>query len=151
MPIGARYRDDGIQYLARRPDEILTDIVLPAADGWKSAYLKLRRRGSFDFPVLGVAVAARLEGDVVRNARIVLGAVASLPRPAEKAAAALVGQRLTPELIAKVADLAAGPSKPLDNTDFTHPYRKKVTRVFVARALRAIAGLGGGAAVEEVA
>jgi 4-hydroxybenzoyl-CoA reductase subunit beta len=151
IPIGALYRDDGIQYLARRPDEILTDIVLPAADGWKSAYLKLRRRGSFDFPVLGVAVAVKLEGDVVRNARIVLGAVASLPRPAEKAAAALVGQRLTPELIAKVADLAAGPSKPLDNTDFTHPYRKKVTRVFVARALRAIAGLGGGAAVEEVA
>jgi 4-hydroxybenzoyl-CoA reductase subunit beta len=151
IPIGALYRDDGIQYLAKQPDEILTDIVLPAADGWKSAYLKLRRRGSFDFPVLGVAVAVKLEGDVVRNARIVLGAVASLPRPAEKAAAALVGQRLTPELIAKVADLAAGPSKPLDNTDFTHPYRKKVTRVFVARALRAIAGLGGGAAVEEVA
>ena len=151
IPIGALYRDDGIQYLARRPDEILTDIVLPAADGWKSVYLKLRRRGSFDFPVLGVAVAVKLEGDVVRNARIVLGAVASLPRPAEKAAAALVGQRLTPELIATVAGLAAGPSKPLDNTDFTHPYRKKVTRVFVARALRAIAGLGGGAAVEEVA
>ncbi|MBI4254036.1 MAG: FAD binding domain-containing protein [Candidatus Rokubacteria bacterium] len=151
IPIGALYRDDGIQYLARRPDEILTDIVLPAADGWKSAYLKLRRRGSFDFPVLGVAVAVKLEGGVVRNARIVLGAVASTPRPAEKAAAALVGQRLTPELIARVAALAAGPSKPLDNTDFTHPYRKKVTRVFVARALRAIAGLGGGAAVEEVA
>ncbi|OGL05270.1 MAG: hypothetical protein A3H48_05790 [Candidatus Rokubacteria bacterium RIFCSPLOWO2_02_FULL_71_18] len=61
-----------------------------------------------------------------------------------------MGQRLTPELIAKVAGLAAGPSKPLDNTDFTHPYRKKVTRVFVARALRAIAGLGGGAPVDEV-
>ena len=40
-----------------------------------------------------------------------------------------------------MAGLAAGPAKPLDNTDFTHPYRKKVTRVFVARALRRIAGL----------
>ncbi len=64
-------------YLAKRPDEIVTDIVLPPADGWRSVYLKLRRRGSFDFPVLGVAVAARLEGDVVSDARIVLGAVAS--------------------------------------------------------------------------
>ena len=55
-------------------------------------------------------------------------------------------------MIARVADLAAGPSKPLDNTDFTHPYRKKMTRVFVARALRAIAGLdGAGRPVEEVA
>ena len=107
---------------------------------------------SFDFPVLGVAVAARMDGDIVRDARIVLGAVASLPRPAEKAAAALVGQRVTRELIARVADLAAGPAKPLDNTDFTHPYRKKVTRVFVARALAAVAGLqDGGAPSEEVA
>ena len=130
----------------------MADIVLPPADGWTSAYLKLRRRGSFDFPVLGVAVALRMDGDRVGEARIVLGAVASQPRPAPDAAAALAGERLTPELITRVADLAAGPSKPLDNTDFTHPYRKKMTRVFVARALRALAGLpGGGRAAEEVA
>ena len=152
VPMPALYRDDGIEYLAKRPDEVVADILLPPAEGWRSAYLKLRRRGSFDFPVLGVAVAARMDGDIVRDARIVLGAVASLPRPAERAAAALVGQRVTRELIARVADLAAGPAKPLDNTDFTHPYRKKVTRVFVARALAAVAGLqNGGAASEEVA
>jgi 4-hydroxybenzoyl-CoA reductase subunit beta len=151
-PIAALYRDDGIEYLAKRPDEVLADLLLPPADGWRSAYLKLRRRGSFDFPVLGVAVAVRLDGAVVRDARIVLGAVASLPRPAEKAAAALVGERLTRELIARVAELAAGPAKPLDNTDFTHPYRKRVTRVFVARALAAIAGLAErGPESEEVA
>ena len=152
VPVSGLYRDDGIAYLAKQPDEILADVTLPPADGWKSAYLKLRRRGSFDFPVLGVAVALRLHGGRVGGARIVLGAVASTPRPAESAAAALAGERLTPEVIARVADLAAGPSKPLDNTDFTHPYRKKMTRVFVARALRAIAGLdGAGRPVEEVA
>jgi len=152
IPMGALYQDDGIAYLAKRPDEIVADIELPPAEGWRSTYLKLRRRGSFDFPVLGVVVAARMEGDVVRDARIVLGAVASQPRPAEKAAAALVGQRVTRDLIAHVADLAAGPSKPLDNTDFTHPYRKKVTRVFVARAVAAVAGLEEvGASSEEVA
>jgi 4-hydroxybenzoyl-CoA reductase subunit beta len=152
VPMGALYQDDGIEYLAKRPDEIVADIHLPPAEGWRSAYLKLRRRGSFDFPVLGVAVAARMEGDVAREARIVLGAVASQPRPADKAAAALVGRRVTRELIAQVADLAAGPSKPLDNTDFSHPYRKKVTRVFVARALAAVAGLDDiGAVSEEVA
>ncbi len=150
VPIEALYRDDGIAYLAKEPGEILAEIVLPPADGWRSAYLKLRRRGSFDFPVLGVAVAARLDGARVAEARIVLGAVASRPRPAPEAAAALAGERLTPELIARVADLAAGPSRPLDNTDFTHPYRKRMTRVFVARALRAIAGLEPGPAAEEV-
>jgi 4-hydroxybenzoyl-CoA reductase subunit beta len=152
VPIGELYRDDGIEYLTRRPDEILAEILLPPADGWASAYLKLRRRGSFDFPVLGVAVALRRDGDRVEDARIVLGAVASLPRECRQAAAALVGQRLTPELITRVADLAAGPSKPLDNTDYAHFYRKKMTRVFVARALRRLAGLeAGGRASEEIA
>src|SRR5206468_2282869 len=152
IPVEALFRDDGIEYLAKRPDEILTEILLPPAEGWRSAYLKLRRRGSFDFPVLGVAVAVRMEGDVVRDARIVVGAVASQPRPAPAAAAALVGGRLTPELIARVSGLAAGPAKPLDNTDFTHPYRKKMTRVFVARALASLAGLApAGWPAEEVA
>ena len=141
IPIADLYRDDGIAYLAKRPDEILTEIALPPADGWRSVYLKLRRRGSFDFPVLGVAVAVQLEGAVARDARVVLGAVASTPREVPAAAAALRGQRLTAELIEQAAGLAAGPSKPLDNTDFTHPYRKKVTRVYVARALARIAGL----------
>jgi 4-hydroxybenzoyl-CoA reductase subunit beta len=151
VPLAALYRDDGIEYLAKRADEILTEIVLPPADGWRSAYLKLRRRGSFDFPVLGVAVALRLEGEVVREARIVLGAVASLPREASKAAAGLVGQRLTAETIAAAADAAAGPAKPLDNTDLTHPYRKKVTRVYVARALARVAGFDDGTSLEAIA
>jgi 4-hydroxybenzoyl-CoA reductase subunit beta len=144
LPVAALFKDDGIDYLAKRADEIVTEIVLPPDDGWASVYLKLRRRGSFDFPVLGVAVALRREGEIVREARIVLGAVASQPREATAAGAALVGERLTSDVITRVADLAAGPSKPLDNTDFTHPYRKKVTRVYVARALARLAGLDSG-------
>ena len=144
VPVSALFKDDGIEYLAKRPDEVLTELALPSDEGWRSAYLKLRRRGSFDFPVLGVAVAVRGDGEVVREARIVLGAVASQPREATTAAAALVGHRLTAETIARAAELAAGPSKPLDNTDFTHPYRKKLTRVYVARALARVAGLDSG-------
>ena len=151
VPIAALYRDDGIEYLAKRADEIVTEIVLPPADGWRSTYLKLRRRGSFDFPILGVAAALRLEGDVVREARIVLGAVASWPREAPKAAAVLVGHRLTAETIEAAADAAAGPAKPLDNTDLTHPYRKKITRVYVARALARLAGFDRGPVLAEIA
>ena len=143
VPVSALFRDDGIEYLAKRRDEILTELVLPPAEGWDSVYLKLRRRGSFDFPVLGVAVALRREGDIVREARIVLGAVASTPREATNAAAALIGERLTPETMTRAADAAAGPAKPLDNTDFTHPYRKRLVRVYVARALAQLAGLEG--------
>jgi 4-hydroxybenzoyl-CoA reductase subunit beta len=141
IPIERLFKDDGIDYLAKTPDEILTDIMLPPADGIRCAYLKLRRRGSFDFPILGVAVALRMDDGLVKTAKIVLGAVASQPREAADAAVMLAGQRLTPELIEAVADKAAKPSKPLDNTDLTHPYRKKMTRVFVSRALRRLAGL----------
>ena len=139
IPISALYQDDGIRYLAKQPGEVLTAIELPPADGWRSTYLKLSRRGAFDFPILGVAVALRMDGETVREAAITLGAVASQPRPTPAAAALLVGERLTPELIDRVADAAYKPSKPLDNTDLTHPYRKKMTRVFVARALRQLA------------
>ena len=151
ISVSALYQDDGIAYLAKRSDEILTELALPPADGWDSVYLKLRRRGSFDFPVLGVAVAVRREGEVVREARVVLGAVASTPREALAAATALVGQRLTSETITRAAEAAAGPAKPLDNTDFTHPYRKRLVRVYVARALARLAGLDAGPAMEVIA
>ena len=64
----------------------------------------------------------------------------SRPRPRRL----LHGRRLTAEIIDEVAGVAAKPSKPLDNTDLTHPYRKKMTRVFVSRALRRLAGLPEG-------
>src|SRR5262249_27851484 len=87
VPVSALYRDDGIDYLAKRRDEILTALVLPDADGWDSVYLKLRRRGSFDFPVLGVAVALRRGEGPVRGGRAVGGAGAAPPPGAPPAAA----------------------------------------------------------------
>ena len=149
VPVASLFKDDGIDYLAKARDEVLTEILLPPVDGLRCAYLKLRRRGSFDFPVLGVAVALSLDGGRVKTAKIVLGAVASQPREAVEAAALLVGERPTPALIAEVAEVAARPSKPLDNTDLTHPYRKKMTKVFVTRALRRLAGLPDSPRNEE--
>src|SRR5215831_5683066 len=75
VPVEDLYRNDGIAYLAKNPEELLTEIRLPARDGWRASYRKLRRRGSFDFPVLSVGAAARLEDGVVAEARLVLGGV----------------------------------------------------------------------------
>ncbi len=136
------YRNDGINYLTRRPDELLTHVLLPPASGWKSVYWKLRRRGSFDFPVLSVASAVKLgSGGIVDEARIVLGAVASRPIDAVEAAAALVGRRLHDDaVIAAAADAAFGQAKPMDNTDLVLHWRKRVTREFVTYALRELRG-----------
>lgn len=136
LPVRELFRDDGINPYTREADEILSEIILPPADGWRSVYLKLRRRGSFDFPILGVAVALRFAADqTIAGARITLGAVASHPVEATDAATLLTGQRLTPELITEVATLAAKRSKPLDNADLTINYRKQVTPVYIRRAL----------------
>jgi 4-hydroxybenzoyl-CoA reductase subunit beta len=134
------YANDGMHYLTRRRDEILTRVQLPSTDGWRSTYWKLRRRGSFDFPVAAVAAAARFEGDTIVEARIVLGAVASRPLEVPAAAAHLVGQRLTDELITSVADDAYVLAKPMDNTDFELVWRKKVVRSLVTSALRELRG-----------
>jgi 4-hydroxybenzoyl-CoA reductase subunit beta len=136
LPVRDLFRDDGMYPYTKAADEILSEIMLPPADGWQSVYLKLRRRGSFDFPILGVAVALRLANDgTVVNARITLGAVASHPAEAQEAASMLLGQRLTPELIDAVAQTAAKRAKPLDNADLTINYRKQVTPVYIRRAL----------------
>jgi 4-hydroxybenzoyl-CoA reductase subunit beta len=136
VPVRDLFRDDGIDPYTKAADEILTEIILPPATGWRSVYLKLRRRGSFDFPILGVAVALRTAEDgTVSDAHIILGAVASHPVEATDAVRLLIGQRLIPEVIAEVATTAAKRAKPLDNADLTINYRKQVTPVFVRRAL----------------
>ena len=136
IPIRELFRDDGMHPYTRASDEILTEILLPPAAGWRSVYVKVRRRGSFDFPILGVAAALRFAGDgTVADARLTLGAVASHPVEATEAVKPLLGQRLTPELIAEVATLASKRSKPLDNADLTINYRKQVTPIYIGRAL----------------
>jgi 4-hydroxybenzoyl-CoA reductase subunit beta len=142
IPAADLYRDDGIRHLAKAPDELLIDVILPPADGWRSTYWKLRRRGSFDFPILGVAAALRAAPDGrIEDARIVLGGVASHPVEAPEAAGLLRGERPSDELVARAAQAASGPSRPLDNTDLTIGYRKRMTRVYVERALRELTGL----------
>ena len=135
------YNNDGMNYLHRRPDEILAEVLLDSLHDWRSTYWKLRRRGSFDFPVLSVAAAARFGNNgVMDEARIVIGSAASRPLVAEEAAKFLVGRSLTNEAIAEAAALAARIAKPLDNTDFDMSWRKKVTAEFVTYALRELRG-----------
>jgi len=136
LPVAALYRDDGIDYLAKQPHEVVTELRLPPPDGVRSAYVKLRRRGSIDFPIAGAAVVLKLDGEVVESCRIVLSAVASHPLEARAADEFLTGRELTEETITAAAELAAKPARPLDNADLTHFWRKRMVRVVVEQALR---------------
>jgi 4-hydroxybenzoyl-CoA reductase subunit beta len=133
------YNNDGIDYLKRRPDEILTEVKLRT--DVRSTYWKLRRRGAFDFPVLGVGAAVRLSGDgMIEEARLALGAVASRPFLVEKANSFLLNKKLTDEVIDEAARLVASRAKPLDNADLDLYWRKDVTGEFTKYALRELRG-----------
>jgi len=137
IPVAALYRDDGILYLAKQRDELLTRVLLPAPNGWRAVYRKVRRRGAFDFPVLGVGAWARFAEDgSVAEARVVLGGVGSAPEVVAGATAALVGGTLADEAIDIAANAAWKAARPLDNTDFSISWRKEMIRPTVARALR---------------
>ncbi len=145
------YNDDGIDYLKKRPDELLVDIHLPLTNGWRASYQKLRRRGAFDFPVLGVAAYVKYEeasgalpngrasdtssNGVVADARIVLGGIAPSPLQIDEAAQALIGNRLNEDQIQAAAEACYVKARPLDNTDFVMNWRKQMTRQYTLRAL----------------
>src|SRR6266851_955858 len=148
------YNDDGIDYLKKRPDELLVDIHLPPTNGWRASYHKLRRRGAFDFPVLGVAAWIQLGGQEkaaggtpaipveavpVTDARIILGGIAPSPVEVHEAGAALIGHAFDDEHIQAAAEAAYIKARPLDNTDFVMNWRKQMARQYTLRALRELA------------
>ncbi len=130
------YNDDGIDYLHKRPDELLIDIQLPPINGWRASYQKLRRRGAFDFPVLGVAAWVQLDrAGLVKDAKIILGGIAPSPLEVKEAGQSLIGQPLDREHIEAAAEAAYVKARPLDNTDFVMNWRKQMTREYTLRAL----------------
>ncbi|MGK0154432.1 MAG: 4-hydroxybenzoyl-CoA reductase subunit beta [Neolewinella sp.] len=132
------YQDDGIQYVTKKPEELLTKITLPAPGNWKASYLKLRRRDTYDFPVLGVGVCLWFAEDgTIEKANVRLGGAGSYAMPATATEKLLVGKKLTDELIAEAGAAALKPARTMDNTDLDVYWRKKVAPIYVARALKA--------------
>jgi 4-hydroxybenzoyl-CoA reductase subunit beta len=137
------YRDDGIDYSTKANDEVLKGLLIPKeVFRRRNVYLKLRRRGSFDFPILGVAATLDAGDDgECRDVSVVLTAVASAPKTITEAPSLLQGKKLTTELIDAVADAAAKVSHPLDNADLDYWYRKRMAKVYTQRALAQLAGI----------
>jgi 4-hydroxybenzoyl-CoA reductase subunit beta len=145
LPLTDFYRDDGIDYLDKAPDEVVARILIPSdSDSARcgSSFWKLRRRGSIDFAVLSVAAAVWTDdGDRVTDARIYLGAVGSRPLPVAGLAECLEGRLLSEKTIAEAAALARKTATPMDNTDFQAQWRGVMAARYTEAALREIAGL----------
>jgi carbon-monoxide dehydrogenase medium subunit len=138
VPLSAFYT--GIRRTVMRSDEMLTAITFPALSRTeRGIFLKLGLRRAQAISVIDVAVVLDFDGDTVTRAAITLGSVAPTIIHTPVAERALVGQKLTPEIIAEAARLAQATPTPIDDVRSTADYRSEMVRVLVSRALKALA------------
>ena len=119
------------------PHEILSEIQvpnpLPRSGGM---YLAQTLRKSLDLAIVGVAVVTTLDGDILRDVKIALGAVAPTPIRARRAEAVIRGQRLSDALLDEAGLAASQEASPIDDIRGSVEYRRKVIRVLVGRAIK---------------
>ena len=116
-----------------QPDEIITSIDLPAKGFEKNhAYLKLRDRTSYAFALVSVAVGLEMDGDSIKEARLVLGGVAHKPWRNREAENSLKDKLATKENFQKAAELIFAEAKGFEHNNFKIELGKRA----VVRALR---------------
>jgi xanthine dehydrogenase YagS FAD-binding subunit len=111
------------------PGELLTRLLLPKpAAGTRSTYRKVRARASFDFALVGAAIALQMAGDRVARARVVFSGIAPIPWPAPAVERALAGRRLDAGTIAQAAEAAVQKLQPLEKNAYKVPLLRGLVR-----------------------
>jgi xanthine dehydrogenase YagS FAD-binding subunit len=101
-----------------QPGEVLLEIRVPATRGWRSTYTEVRERAAFDWPLVAAAVALKVESGVVKEARVVLGQVATIPWRSAAAEKALVGKRVGPESAEAAGKAAVQGAEPMSDNGY---------------------------------
>lgn len=117
--------------IALRPDEILTEILVPPATNVRNATYEVRQRETLDWPLVTASVALTMKGTAVASARVVLGHVAPVPWRAVEAEKVLTGKGLSSAVIEKAAEAATTGATPLSK----NAYKLQLVRAAVRRAL----------------
>ena len=116
-------------------EEIITEIQVPSSPlAARSTYLKFKERESLDFALASAAVAVRLDGRTVRDARIVLGGVAPVPWRVPAAEKFLVGKELKPDVLAEAGKIALAGARPLEKNAYKVPLAQTLVRRALAKA-----------------
>lgn len=122
------------------PNQIVAQIMLPAADGRASASYEVRHGSGPDYPLVAAAASLVTRGSIVSEARIVLGQVAPTPWLSNEAAQSIIGRRVNEETATAAGEAAVSAAAPLSNNE----YKVQLARVAVTRALLLAAGLETG-------
>lgn len=144
VPVAGFFVADGQWNTVRRPDELVVRVRVPLPGaGLRTAYSKVRQRNSIDFPLLSIALAARVGGrEEVESMSLVVSALGSRPRVVSGLEKAAVGRPLA-EVVEPVAQLAYKQCHPLENLIVDPEWRHAMVPVYVRRALREIGGARG--------
>ncbi len=124
-------QDDASREVALKPDELLTEIVIPPAAGKRNATYEIRQREALDWPLATASVALTMKGTSVGAARIVLGHAGPTPVRAEAAERAITGKAVTPETADAAGQAATEGAQPLSQ----NAYKLTLVRTAVKRAL----------------
>ena len=136
VPLSQFYGNDGIAHVHMQRYEMLTRVLVPeSASGWKSSYLKLRVRGSIDYPLAGVAASLKMNRGIVEQARVAITGVNPAPMLVPSVEHALVGRAVDEHYAQVVGELAAQTAKPLTTSLLTPEYRREMVKVFAKRAI----------------
>jgi len=126
----------GVRKHVLRSDEIVRDVIFPKMTSQqRGIYLKLGLRKAQAISLVNMTSIISTEGDLIKDARITLGAVAPTIIHAEKAAVYLQGKILSEETIDEAAELAREAASPIDDIRGSAAYRQEITRVLVKRGL----------------
>jgi carbon-monoxide dehydrogenase medium subunit len=138
LPAAELFRD----YLetALGPDEVVTEIRIPALDEWGFGYQKFNRR-SEDWAMVAVSAIVKQSDDSCEDVRIGLTNMGSVPLRATAVEEALRGEPLNPESIARAAEQAAEGTDPPADLNASADYKRHLARVLCRRALEEAAGL----------
>jgi CO/xanthine dehydrogenase FAD-binding subunit len=106
--------------------ELITAVTVPLlARGARSAYMKVRDRASYEFALVSVAAALRIDDGVVADARLALGGVGTMPWRAPGAERVLNGSRPNAAVLAQAAEAAITDPFTVPGTAFKVPLAKR--------------------------
>ncbi len=114
-----------------RPNELVTDLMLPSSKGVKAAHYEIRQKAAFDWPLAVSAVALKMDGSKVSSARVVMGYVAPVPWLSTEAEQALVGNPINEETAKAAAEAALKNATPLSQ----NAYKVQLAKVALKRAI----------------
>lgn len=112
--------------------EIITEIIIPKEmKYYRTHYIKLKEKQSFDWPLADVAVSLKIDGNICKEANIILGSAAPIPWKSKEAEFELIGKIITKEIARKAGEASMEKAYPLDQ----NKYKVRLFKTIVYRAI----------------